>query len=180
MDARDGLDEEGAVLGADEEAVVDEALVDRCDDEVQEDEERQHDEHDEREQAAVVDHDAEVDGGEDDVEDDGERGACDEVPEVLKLADARDDVANLPFVEILDGQRGDGAEEVRGEDDVHLARDVGEEVAAHGLEPVGEDGAEDHARDEDVEGVGAPVDEDLVDDDLREERRGESEELQQE
>ena len=180
VDARDGLDEEGAVLGADEEAVVDEALVDRRDDEVQEDEERQHDEHDEGEQAAVVDHDAEVDGGEDDVEDDGERGACDEVPEVLKLADARDDVADLPFVEILDGQRGDGAEEVRGEDDVHLARDVGEEVAAHGLQPVGEDGAENHAGDEDVEGVGAPVDEDLVDDDLREERRGEAEELEQE
>ncbi len=180
VDARDGLDEERAVLRTDEEAVVDEALVDRRDDEVQEDEKRQDHQHDEREQAAVGDHDAEVDRREDDVEHDGERGARDEVPEVLELADARDDVTDLPFAEVFDGERRDGLEEVAREHDVHLARDVREEVAPQHLHPVREERAEDHARDEDVEGVGAPVHEDLVDDDLGEERRREAQELQQE
>ena len=178
-DAGQCLDLERPVRSPDEEGTVQELPVQGRSDDVQEDEGRQQEDDDEGKPRAVEEQDAEVDESKQAVEQERQEGSGQEVPEGLELAQAGDDVAGLPAIEVLLSQMQDVPVQAAAEGRVHAAGDLGKQVAAQCGEPVLEDGRQEHADEEDVEGPQAAVDEDFVDDLLREQREREAQELQQ-
>ncbi len=180
LDAPDRLDQEGLVLGATPELLVESAAKQRRRERRDADVEGKRSQHHEGQQRRIDEHDAKEDEGEEKVDDEGERRTGDEAADVLQFAHARHGVADTPGLEIGERQREQMAEEAGAELDVDpvggVREDIGSQDAEHGLE----DRNGDEADDQHVERAEAAVHEHLVDHDLEEQGRDQAEELEEE
>ena len=181
LDAGDALDQEGLVLRAAPELLVEPPA-----------EQRRRPGRDrrcrtetppstiQRQQRRIEEHHREEDEGEEQVDHQRQRRAREEVADVLELAHARHRIADAPGLEIGDRQRQQMAEQPGAELDVDAVGGVGEQIGAQDAEDRLEDRDGDQADDQDVERAQAAMHEHLVDDDLEEQRRDQGKELQEE
>ena len=123
---------------------------------------------------------AEEHEGEEQVDDQRQRRAGQEIADVLELAHPRHGIADAPRLEIGDRQGQQMAEEPRAELDIDAVGGVREEIGPQPAEHRLEDRDRHQADDQHVERAQAAMHQHLVDDDLEEQRRDQREELQEE
>ena len=128
-DTGNGFNQEGIILGAYQEPLVDHPLVNGRHHQIQQDKEGQEQHHYQSQYRAVENHDQEAHQGKEHIQHDGQCRACHEVPEIFHLSNAGHHVTHLPAGEVLQGQCGDIPEQAAGKCHIHLGGDVGEQVA---------------------------------------------------
>src|SRR5579883_189050 len=180
LDAGDAFDEKRLVLRAAVELLIEPAAKDRRHPGGESDIERESPDHDPGEQRRVIEHHRQEHDREEEIDDERQRRAREEIPDVLELPHARHGIAGAACLEIGDGQGHEMTEEPRAELDIDAVGGVREDVSAeraqHGLEH--RDGDEpDHQH---IERRQAAMHQHLVGDDLEEERRHQREKLEEE
>lgn len=110
-DTRDGFNQEGAVFTANQEAVINQTLVDWCHHDIQQHKERNHQQHNHAKHRAEDEHDNQVDGGKDDIEHDSQGRTCEEGTEIFQFPHTGNHVTDLPFGEVFHRQGRDIAEQ---------------------------------------------------------------------
>ncbi|MET3313044.1 uncharacterized protein with von Willebrand factor type A (vWA) domain [Bradyrhizobium japonicum] len=114
------------------------------------------------------------------VDNERERGARQELTDVLQFANTRNRIADAARLEIGDRQCHQVTEQPRAEFDVDAVRGVREQIDAQRAENSLEHSQRDEAHNQNVERAHASMHEHLVDHDLEEQRRDESEDLEEE
>ncbi len=118
LDPGDALDQEGLVLGTAAEFFVEPTPKQRGRTGGDRDVEREGAEHDEGQERRVIEHHRDEYEGEEQVDDEGERGAGEKLADVLKFAHPGHRIADTPGLEIGDRQRQQVAEQTGAELDV--------------------------------------------------------------
>ena len=180
LDAGDALDQEGLVLGAAPEFLVEPPAKQRRHADRDRDVERERAEHDPGQQRRIGEHHRQEDEGEEQVDDQRQRRAGEEIADVLQLAHPRHGIADPPRLEIGHRQRQQMAEQPRAQLDVDAVGRVREQIGAQDAEHGLEQRDRDEADDQHVERAQRAMHQHLVDHDLEEQRRDQREELQEE
>ena len=168
---------EGLVARAEQELFVEAAAEYRRDDQAQDDDDAQDGQRDEGQADAVVEHDAEEDQQEREVEYQRDGGAGDEFAYRLDTVQARGDHAGGAMLEVARRQLEQVVEHRRAQHGIHAVAGVQDQVLAHPGKQRGKDHEHGQAdADHDQRALGM-VDDDLVDDDLGEQRRAQREHL---
>ena len=179
LDAGDRLDEEGLVLGAASELLVEPMTEDRRQPGGESDVERKGADHHAGQQRRVAEHDGQEQRRERQIDHEGERGAGQEAADVLQLSHPRHRIARATGLEIGERQRHQMPEQARPQLDVDAVGGMREDIGAQAAENGLEDRDGDEADHQDVERGQSVMGQDLVDHDLEEERRYEREDLQE-
>ena len=160
LDAGHALDQEGLVLGAALEFLVEPPPEQRRRPRRDRDVERKRAEHDPGQQRRVEEHHRQEHEGEEQVDDEGQRRAGEKIADVLQLAHPRHRIADPPRLEIGHRQRQQMAEQPRAEFDVDAVGGVREQIgpqdAQNGLEHRDRHQADDQHV-ERAQGRGAPA-----------------------
>src|SRR5262245_45258633 len=180
LHATDALHQKRLVLGTALEFFVEPTPEQRRRDDRNADIEREGGEHQERQERRVGVHHHQEDECEEQIDDQGEGGAGEEIADVFELAHASDRIADATRLEIADRQRQQMAEQASAQLHVDAVGGVGKDICAQDSEDRLENRDAHQADDEHVEGAEAAVNEDLVDDDLEKQRRDECEQLKKE
>src|SRR3954454_24207426 len=180
FDAADALDQEGLVLGATAEFLVQPAAKQRRRHGRDRDVERERCEHDEAHLRRIGEHHRQEHRGEDQVDEKRQRRAGDEIADVLELTDPRHGIADAPGLKPRHRQRQQMVEQAGPELDVDAVGRVRKQVIAQDPEHGVEQGDDDEADDEDVERGQRAVHQNLVDHDLEEQRRDQRKKLEEE
>ncbi len=173
------LDQEGLVLGASGELLVQPPAQDRAQrrDHHGVGGQRQH--HDQQQLGAVEPHHRQEDEGEQKVEHRRQRRGGQELADVLQLAHPGDGVAHAARLEVAHGQLCEMAEQLGAELGVDPACGVGEQIGAQAPHQHLEGVDHQQAHSQHLERRVALVHQDLVDHDLEEQRRDQADELQE-
>ena len=138
FDPGDALDQKGLVLGTAPEFLVQPPPEQRRRAGRDRDVERERAEHDPGQQRRVEEHHRQEHEGEEQIDDERQRRAGEEIADVLQFADPRDRIADAPRLEIGHRQRQQMAKQARAELDVDAVGGVREQIGAqdaqHGLE----------------------------------------------
>src|SRR5216684_6065594 len=180
LDPGHALDQECLVLGAAPEFFVKTRAEKRRRSRRNRNVERKRAEHDECQQRRVEEHHREENEGEEQIDDEGQGRARQEIADVLELANARDRVADPPRLEIGDRQRHQVTEQPGAELDVDAIGRVGENVGAQCPDDRLEDRDRHQSDHQYLQRAHAAMHEHLVDDDLKEQWADQREDLQEE
>ena len=180
LDARHALNEEGLILGAAIELLVEAPAEQRRRARGDADVERERCQDDERQRHRVVEHHRQEDEREQEVDAECERRARQELADVLEFAHARHRIADASRLEIGDRQRHQVAEQPGAELHVDAVRRVREHIGAQRAEHSLEQGQRDQADDQNIERAHASMHEHLVDDHLEEQRGYDAKDLKEE
>ena len=175
--ARDVFGEEGLVAGTEHELLVEAVAEDRGDEEAQDRDQPEQADGDQRELPAIGEHHRQEDEQEGEIEDQRDGGAGDEFADGLDAVQAGDQGAGGAELEVRQGQAQQMAEDLAAEDGIDAVAGVQDQVLAQPGHDAGEDHEQDQGDTEDDQGAVGLVDDDLVDDDLGEQRGGEGDEL---
>ena len=174
------LDQKGLVLGAARELVVEPLAKQRRRRRRNADIERERTEHDRSKQRRIDEHHRQKDEREEQVDYQRQRGAGEKVADILQLAHARDRIADPPRLEIGDRQRQQVAEQAGAQLDIDAVGRVREQIGAQDAQNCLEQRNGDQPDDQNIERAECPIDQNLVDDDLEEQRRNQRKELEEE
>ena len=130
LDAGDALDQERLVLRAALEFLVEPAAEQRRDGAGDRDIDRQRADHDPGQHRRVEEHHRQEDEGEEQVDDQGQRRAGEEIADVLQLAHPRHRIADPPRLEVGHRQGQQVMEQAGAELDVDAVGGVGEQIGA--------------------------------------------------
>jgi hypothetical protein len=180
LDAGHGLHQEGLVLRAALEFLLDPRAEQRRQGDADAGIDRQRHQHDDSQPPAVPRHHREKDHGEEEIDDQGQAGTGDELADVLQLAHARDRIADAARSEIGERQRHQVAEQARAQLNVDAVGGVREDVGAERTEHSLEDRDGDEADQQHVERRHAAMHQHLVHHHLEEQGRDQREDLQEE
>ena len=142
--------------------------------------ERQRAHHDKRENGTVEPHDGEKHHSEEDIEDDRHRMARQELANMLQFTHPGDRIPHPSRLEIGQGERQDMAEQLRPQGDIDPVCRMRKEIGPQPTQDRIEQRHGNHADRQDIERGEPLVNEHFVDDDLREQRREQAKELQEE
>ena len=142
--------------------------------------ERKGAEHEQREQRRVQEHHRQEHEGEKQIDDEGQRRTGEKIADVLQLAHARHRIADATRLEIGHRQSQQMMKQARAELDVDAVGGVREEIRPQDSQNGFEDRDREQADDQHVQRAQAAVHQNLVDHHLEEQRRDQSEHLQEE
>ena len=180
FDSGDALDQKGLVLGAAPELFVQAPPEQRRRSRRDRDVEGERAEHDPGQHGGVDVHDRQEHDGEEQVDDEGERRAGEEVADVLQFAYPRYGIADSPRLKIGHRQGHQVAEQARTQLDVDAVGGVREQIGALDAEDGLEQRDRHQTHHQHLQRRQAAVHQHLVDDHLEEQRRDQREELQEE
>ena len=177
FEAGDVFGGEGLVARAEQELLVKAAAEQRCDDQAEDDDDAQHGQNHAGQEDAVVEHDAEEDQQERKIEDQRDGSAGNEFADGLDAVQAGGDHAGGAMLEVARRKLEQAVEHRRAQHGIDPVAGVQDQVLAHPGKQRGKNheyGEPD--ADDDQRALGM-VDDDLVDDDLGEQRRAQREQL---
>ena len=180
LDPGHALDQEGLVLGAALEFLVQPPPEQRRRRRRDRDVERERAEHDPGQQRRVEEHHRQEHEGEEQVDDEGQGRAGEEIADVLQFAHPRHRIADAPRLEVGHRQSQQVVEQARAELDVDAVGGVREQIGPQDAQNGLEHRDRHQTDDQHVERAQGPVHQHLVDDHLEEQRRDQGEQLQEE
>ena len=180
LDTGDALHQERLVLGAPTKLFIQPSAEQRGGDCRNAEIERKRAENDERQFGRVDEHHRKEDGGKQKIDDESQRRARQEVAYVFQLLNAGNGVADATRLKIGQRQRYQMAIKPRAQLDVDAIGRMGKKVGTQGAERCLEHRDNSKTDDQNFERAQSTMHENLVDDDLEEQRADEREDLQEE
>lgn len=169
--------EESLVAGAEHELPVELVAKYRGDEKADDGDGAEQADGDQGELPAIGKHDREEDEQEGEIEDQGNGSAGDKFPDGLHPVQTGDESAGGTVLEIGQRQTQEVAEDLAAQYGIDAVAGVQDEVLAQPAHGAGEEHEQDEGDTEDDEGALGLVYDDLIDDDLREERRSQADQL---
>ncbi len=179
LDRADALHQKSLVFRTAIELLLKPLAKNGCDAGRDHDVERKRSDHDPGQERRIIEHHRQKHEGEGDVDDEGQRRTCQEVPDVLQFAHPRHRVARPPRLEIGDRQRDQMLEKPRAQFDVDPVGGVREHIGAQASKHRFENRNSEQTEDEHVEGGVSAMRQHLVGDDLEEQRGHQCEKLKE-
>src|SRR6185312_13851853 len=174
-----GFDQERLVLGAALEFLVKPPAKQRGRPNADADIERKAEQNERGQPHRIDQHHGDEDEGEQDIDHQGQRGTGDEGADILQFTDPRDGITDAPGLEIIEWQGEQMTKQPRPKLDIDTVGGIGENIGPQRAQDGFEDRDGGEADDEDFQRADAAMHQDLVDDDLKEERRDQREHLQE-